>query len=206
MCIFFLCKQKTAYEMRISDWSSDVFSSDLLGISASPAGSADRRRLRAAAALVRVEARDSQGLWLAPHGALRAGGAARRDRLVDGRIGLDRPAGCVPPPPRHAPVGGTPDPWGLVWTALDLSRLADDPRARPARYAASVIPLTILLVLQILLGAFTAGLNAGFAFNSWPLMGDRWFPENVPMLAPYWQNLVDNPVVVQFAQIGRAHV
>src|SRR3546814_1619760 len=54
----------------------------------SPAGSADRRRLRAAAALVRVEARDSQGLWLAPHGALRAGGAARRDRLVDGRIGL----------------------------------------------------------------------------------------------------------------------
>src|SRR3546814_16795179 len=42
-------------------------------------------------------------------------------------------------------------------------------------------------------------LNAGFAFNSWPLMGDRWFPENVPMLARYWQNLVDNPVVVQFA-------
>src|SRR3546814_2792524 len=74
----------------------------LLGISASPAGSADRRRLRAAAALVRVEARDSQGLWLAPHGALRAGGAARRDRLVDGRIGLDRPAGCVPPPDRKS--------------------------------------------------------------------------------------------------------
>src|SRR3546814_1190161 len=29
MLIFFLYKQKTAYEMRISDWSSDVFSSDL---------------------------------------------------------------------------------------------------------------------------------------------------------------------------------
>src|SRR3546814_6925990 len=28
---FFLCKQKTAYEMRISDWSSDVCSSDLAG-------------------------------------------------------------------------------------------------------------------------------------------------------------------------------
>src|SRR3546814_2133177 len=26
---FFFCKQKTAYEMRISDWSSDVCSSDL---------------------------------------------------------------------------------------------------------------------------------------------------------------------------------
>src|SRR3546814_1166285 len=29
MCLFF-CKQKTAYEMRISDWSSDVCSSDLV--------------------------------------------------------------------------------------------------------------------------------------------------------------------------------
>src|SRR3546814_3544653 len=27
--IFFFCKQKTAYELRISDWSSDVCSSDL---------------------------------------------------------------------------------------------------------------------------------------------------------------------------------
>src|SRR3546814_21122388 len=32
MCVFFL-KQKTAYEMRISDWSSDVCSSDLLSAS-----------------------------------------------------------------------------------------------------------------------------------------------------------------------------
>src|SRR3546814_8716428 len=30
MCIFFFFKQNTAYEMRISDWSSDVCSSDLL--------------------------------------------------------------------------------------------------------------------------------------------------------------------------------
>src|SRR3546814_10784655 len=29
VCVFFLFKQKTAYEMRISDWSSDVCSSDL---------------------------------------------------------------------------------------------------------------------------------------------------------------------------------
>src|SRR3546814_4457188 len=30
-CCFFFFKQKTAYEMRISDWSSDVCSSDLIG-------------------------------------------------------------------------------------------------------------------------------------------------------------------------------
>src|SRR3546814_11297432 len=33
MFIFFFFKQKTAYEMRISDWSSDVCSSDLLNVS-----------------------------------------------------------------------------------------------------------------------------------------------------------------------------
>src|SRR3546814_7976902 len=32
MIFFFFFKQKTAYEMRISDWSSDVCSSDLAGI------------------------------------------------------------------------------------------------------------------------------------------------------------------------------
>src|SRR3546814_20068898 len=32
MVVFFFFKQKTAYEMRISDWSSDVCSSDLLGV------------------------------------------------------------------------------------------------------------------------------------------------------------------------------
>src|SRR3546814_10901239 len=38
ICFSFFCKQKTAYEMRISDWSSDVCSSDLNVIPASARG------------------------------------------------------------------------------------------------------------------------------------------------------------------------
>src|SRR3546814_4139364 len=44
--VFFFFKQKTAYEMRISDWSSDVCSSDLRGRPAggkAPPGRSDRR-------------------------------------------------------------------------------------------------------------------------------------------------------------------
>src|SRR3546814_2541930 len=37
---FFFCKQKTAYEMRISDWSSYVCSSDLGGVEAREVGQA----------------------------------------------------------------------------------------------------------------------------------------------------------------------
>src|SRR3546814_3446473 len=36
LCLFFFFKQKTAYEMRISDWSSDVCSSDLGGVAVAP--------------------------------------------------------------------------------------------------------------------------------------------------------------------------
>src|SRR3546814_12643976 len=42
--VFFFCKQKTAYEMRISDWSSDVCSSDLWPITPVEAASKSWRR------------------------------------------------------------------------------------------------------------------------------------------------------------------
>src|SRR3546814_11025033 len=42
LLFFFFFKQKTAYEMRISDWSSDVCSSDLPAPSATPTGDAAR--------------------------------------------------------------------------------------------------------------------------------------------------------------------
>src|SRR3546814_1824196 len=46
--MFFLCKQKTAYEMRISDWSPDVCSSDLIA-EKERAGRQQRFTLRRAA-------------------------------------------------------------------------------------------------------------------------------------------------------------
>jgi len=87
---------------------------------------------------------------------------------------------------------------GIVWTALDLGALAHRPTARPARLVPVAAVALALLAVQLLLGALTAGLDAGFAFASWPLMGDAWFPAGTPMLTPGWTNAVDNPVVVQF--------
>src|SRR3546814_11808706 len=50
-CFFFFFKQKTAYEMRISDWSSDVCSSDLWAERAETAAERDRELAARAAAL-----------------------------------------------------------------------------------------------------------------------------------------------------------
>ena len=87
---------------------------------------------------------------------------------------------------------------GIAWTALDLAALARTPLARPAQLHAGAAAALALLAVQIIFGALTAGLNAGYAFASWPLMGDAVFPADTPMLAPGWRNAVDNPVVVQF--------
>src|SRR3546814_8443114 len=79
---FFFFKQKTAYEMRISDWSSDVCSSDLGGDrqdAAPPRAGEDARGDR------RSAARDDRRGLLVPRPGLRAdhrhgAGAARRGR------------------------------------------------------------------------------------------------------------------------------
>jgi len=85
-----------------------------------------------------------------------------------------------------------------IWTALDLGLLAGRPAAKGARMPTLAIWVLCLLALQLMFGAYVAGLDAGFIFNSWPKMGEQWFPSGVIMLRPALANLVDNPVVVQF--------
>jgi cytochrome c oxidase assembly protein subunit 15 len=85
-----------------------------------------------------------------------------------------------------------------LWLALDLLALARQDGAGPARMPTAAIWMLSLLFLQFLFGAYVAGLDAGYAFNSWPKMGDEWFPSGAPMLQPFLVNLADNPIVVQF--------
>lgn len=87
---------------------------------------------------------------------------------------------------------------GVVWTALDLGDLARSPLARPAALPPLGMLALFLLGLQIVLGALTAGLDAGYAFSSWPFMGETFFPAGAPMLDPVWRNVIDNPITVQF--------
>ncbi len=94
----------------------------------------------------------------------------------------------------------------LIWVALDLRALARDPAARPARMALLAIWALCLLFLQFLFGAYVAGLDAGYAFNSWPKMGDEWFPAETEMYDVLLRNFVDNPIVVQFVHRWLAFV
>ena len=66
---------------------------------------------------------------------------------------------------------------GLVWTALDLFALDRDPAARPARLTPFAAVAGAVLFVQLMLGAWVAGLNAGLVSDTWPLMQGRVFPE-----------------------------
>lgn len=55
-----------------------------------------------------------------------------------------------------------------------------------------------LLVLQIFFGCLTSGLKAGFYFNTYPLMGDSFWPANALTLTPEWKNIFENPILVQW--------
>lgn len=65
----------------------------------------------------------------------------------------------------------------LVWTALDLRRRARIGRARAARWTWPATLAGLALAIQLLLGAWVAGLDAGHASDSWPLMQGRLIPE-----------------------------
>lgn len=58
--------------------------------------------------------------------------------------------------------------------------------------------IVALFALQIVYGAFVAGLKAGFAFNTFPLMAGGFAPPNLLALTPAWTNAFENPATVQW--------
>ncbi len=85
----------------------------------------------------------------------------------------------------------------LLWLALDLLPRAATPEA--ARTARKHGWLCLgLLATTIIWGALVAGLKAGWAYNSFPLMDGAWLPEASWTLRPLWLNLIDNTALVQF--------
>jgi cytochrome c oxidase assembly protein subunit 15 len=67
----------------------------------------------------------------------------------------------------------------LIWTALDLRRLAKTGQDRPSRLTRPALVTGAILFIQLLLGAWVAGLNAGYVANDWPLMQGKLVPDGI---------------------------
>jgi len=87
----------------------------------------------------------------------------------------------------------------LLWVVLSLAPARPDrARGRPFRLQAEAGIIAALVFLQIVAGAFVAGLKAGAGYNSWPLMEGRLVPQGLGAMSPWWVNLFENALTVQF--------
>jgi len=88
----------------------------------------------------------------------------------------------------------------IFWIALDLLSPAEKKRTiddnRGLRRFSFLI--TGLIFITVLSGGFVAGIKAGLAYNTFPLMNGQMIPEGLFTLDPGWVNLFENITTVQF--------
>lgn len=82
------------------------------------------------------------------------------------------------------------------WLALGL--IYPKPTTQVTGMKNSIRGLLVLLLVQIVWGAYVAGLNAGKVYNTWPLMGDSLVADSVTAMSPWWTNFVEGLAGVQF--------
>lgn len=87
---------------------------------------------------------------------------------------------------------------GLVWTARDLQALAKKSDARPARLTGFGILTFVVVAVQLLLGAWVAGLNAGYVANTWPMMNDHFVPQGIDWTGGAWMAITNDPFLLHF--------
>jgi cytochrome c oxidase assembly protein subunit 15 len=89
----------------------------------------------------------------------------------------------------------------MSWLALDLLaprrrvEAVNNTLARLARYAKI---LCVIIFLMVLSGGLVAGIRAGYAYNTFPLMNGHWIPPEIMMMEPWYLNFTNNMALVQF--------
>jgi cytochrome c oxidase assembly protein subunit 15 len=87
----------------------------------------------------------------------------------------------------------------MFWVGLSLvfpERAPLDRRGRATRRWA--LGTAALVLFMVLTGGFVAGIRAGFAYNTFPLMNGHWVPPELFLIDPWWKNFFWNMATVQF--------
>ncbi|SDW97310.1 heme A synthase [Roseicitreum antarcticum] len=90
----------------------------------------------------------------------------------------------------------------IAWYSFLLNRtdaaLMQARRVREGKLFSMTTGVMHFALLQILLGALVAGIDAGRGYTDWPLMNGVFFPPEVFDMTPLWRNFFENPALVQF--------
>lgn len=87
----------------------------------------------------------------------------------------------------------------IWWNIMDISwpqKSAEHPDRKSFRKWIS--GFFVLFFIQLVYGAFVAGLDAGQYYNTWPKMGDQWVPGAVTAAKPFVNNFTENIAGIQF--------
>jgi heme a synthase len=97
----------------------------------------------------------------------------------------------------------------LLWTALDVANRSHN-RIRLRTLAAGSRALAALIcglvLVQVGAGALVAGLKAGLAYNTWPLMDGYVVPPGLAAMTPLHLNVFENAATVQFDHRALAYL
>ena len=86
----------------------------------------------------------------------------------------------------------------VVWLARNLAFPESGPRSKGTQ-ASLLAPLIVAaMFLQVMLGAFVAGLQGGLVYNTWPSMNGAFLPYDLWVIEPWYLNPFENPVMAQF--------
>ena len=87
----------------------------------------------------------------------------------------------------------------LAYTVWLARGLAPSPLSGSRQRLRGIAGLLLgLTFLQIFLGGLVAGLDAGLTYNTWPLMDGTLVPSGLFALSPWWRNLFESVMTVQF--------
>jgi cytochrome c oxidase assembly protein subunit 15 len=86
----------------------------------------------------------------------------------------------------------------LIWVALDLRRLARTGENCPAKFTRASLFTAAILFIQLLLGAWVAGLNAGYVASDWPMMQGKLYPDGVDWNLGALHALTSDPFLLHF--------
>ena len=91
----------------------------------------------------------------------------------------------------------------IYWNYLKLKNINI-----PEKKFHTFVPLflLVLIFLQISIGAFVSGMDAGKIYNSWPLMGNSYFPDDNKFLNLFNLSAFSDPSLVQFMHRNLAYL
>jgi len=88
----------------------------------------------------------------------------------------------------------------MFWVGLDMlkTRIVIPVKGHLDKLGRAAAALAVLVFVMVLSGGLVAGIRAGYAYNTFPLMNGHFVPPEIMLIEPWYLNFFNNMATVQF--------